>query len=58
MFKILVIIITVYIAIDVLIYLLFIFLKQDFKWLINEDDENPKFKRKKFEHFLVKTLIK
>ena len=58
MFKILVIIITVYIAIDVLIYLLFIFLKQDFKWLINEDDENPKFKRKKFEHFLSKNFDK
>jgi len=56
MFKIFVFIVSIYIIADILIYLIFSFLKKDFKWLIDEDDKNPKFEKKKFEHFLKKNF--
>ena len=57
MLKIIVYIVSIYIISDILIYLIFSILKKDFKWLIDEGDENPKFEKRKFEYFLKKVLI-
>ena len=47
MLKIIVYIVSIYIISDILIYLIFSILKKDFKWLIDEGDENPKFEKRK-----------
>ena len=56
MLKIIVYIVSIYIISDILIYLIFSILKKDFKWLIDEGDENPKFEKRKFEYFLKKSF--
>ena len=43
MFKILIFIVSISILLECLITLLFFWLKKDFQWLVNKDDENPRF---------------
>ncbi len=47
-----ILIITIIIFLEILIYLIFHWLKKDFKWLINKNDLNPKFEKKRYNNFL------
>ena len=52
MFKILIFIVSISILLECLITLLFFWLKKDFQWLVNKDDENPRFDKLRFNRFL------
>lgn len=48
----LILISSVFIFLEIFIYLLFNWLKKDFKWLVNKKDLNPQFEKKKYNNFM------
>ena len=52
MLKILTFVVFIFILLECLITLLFFWLKKDFQWLVNKDDENPRFDKIRFDKFL------
>ena len=51
MLKILTFVVFIFILLECLITLLFFWLKKDFQWLVNKDDENPRFDKIRFDKF-------
>ena len=52
MLKIITSVVLIFILLECLITLLFFWLKKDFQWLVNKDDENPQFDKIRFDRFL------